>query len=64
MIIRNHIREGITRELFRCNYHRECLPLDQPSKQLTFLFLQNRTVFNRFVGRAFDLDLPTGKAVQ
>lgn len=63
MMLRDQNRMAVSRELFRLNYRRECVALDQPGKRLTFLFLENRKTFHRFVGAALEIGLPE-KAVR
>lgn len=54
MILRNQIREGVTRDLYHIIAAREGAVLQESGMQLTFLFLENRPAFRRFVGHALD----------
>lgn len=47
--LREAMRQSVSRELFRLDARRQLLPLAQSADQLTLLYLEKRSVYQRFI---------------
>lgn len=62
--LRNSVRASVDAEMFSLELRRMAIPLADSTKQLMFLFLDNRRAFQRFLAphlnAGMDARIPTG----